>query len=235
MMSAVTVLRCSMPRSTRLFEIIQLLRQATQPLTAQDIAGALEVTKRTVYRDMAALQAMRLPILGEAGVGYVLRAGFDLPPLMFTQDELEAIVVGLALLGRTGDAGLEQSAKNVAAKIAEVLPKGARDPAPLHVSRWNIVPTSSIAPSLLRRYIREDAELLISYTRQDGDQSQRRIKPLALVYYIDAVLLAAWCELRQTFRHFRIDRITECTPTGDCFSAQSDSLVKRWEQENALP
>jgi predicted DNA-binding transcriptional regulator YafY len=167
-----------MPRSARLFEIIQLLRRAD----AHAIAEVLEVTKRTVYRDMTALQAMRLPIKGEAGIGYVMRSGFDLPPLMFTHDEVEAIVVGLALLGRAGDAGLEQSAKSVVAKISEVLPEGVPHVAPLHVSRWNVIPASTVQPSTLRRYIREDAELHIEYVNQDGQSTCRDIKPLALVY-----------------------------------------------------
>ena len=224
-----------MPRSTRLFEIIQFLRQAKGPVTAQAIADALEVTKRTVYRDMAALQAMRLPIMGEAGIGYVLRSGYDLPPLMFTQDELEAIVVGLALLGRTGDRGLQQAAGNVAAKITQVLPEGAQAAAPLHVSRWNVVPSSAVAPGTLRRYIREEAELHIAYCDQSGGKTVRVIKPLALIYYIDAVLLAAWCDLRQGFRHFRIDRIEDCVQTGASFTVQSDDLARRWEAESDLP
>ena len=111
-----------MSRSSRMFEIIQLLRAADGPLTAEAMAGTLEVTKRTVYRDIAALQAMRVPIDGEAGVGYVMRPGFDLPPLMFTAEEVEAIVVGLALLGRTGDGGLVAAAERAGHKISEVLP-----------------------------------------------------------------------------------------------------------------
>lgn len=129
-----------MSRSTRLFEIIQLLRRADRPITAREMAEALEVSQRTIYRDIVALQAMRLPIDGEAGVGYLLRAGFDPPPLMFTEDEIEAIVVGLALLGRTRDKGLVRSAGSAAAKIAEVLPEGAQQPAPLRLSRWTRIP-----------------------------------------------------------------------------------------------
>lgn len=224
-----------MPRSTRLFEIIQFLRHADAPVTAQEIGEALEVTKRTIYRDMAALQAMRLPIEGEAGVGYVMRSGFDLPPLMFTHDEVEAIVVGLALLGRTGDLGLERSASRAAAKISDVLPEAIRRTAPLHVSRWNIIPKPIVEPSTLRRFIREEAELKITYIDLKESRTTRDIKPLALVYYIDSVLLAAWCELRQAFRHFRIDRIEHCAPTGQHFSGVSEKLVKQWEQENELP
>ena len=128
-----------MSRSNRLFEIIQLLRAARKPLTAHGLAEALEVGSRTIYRDIAALQAMRVPIAGEAGIGYVMRAGFDLPPLMFTTEEVEAIVVGLALLKRTGDVGLQGAAETIGAKIAAVLP-GDRDgdltDLPFYVSSW---------------------------------------------------------------------------------------------------
>ena len=235
MVSAVFVLVSDMTRSTRLFEIIQYLRHADTPVTAQEIAVALEVTKRTIYRDMAALQAMRLPIEGEAGVGYVMRPGFDLPPLMFTQDETEAVIVGLALLGRTGDLGLERAAKSAAAKIAFVLPEGARRTAPLHVSRWSSIPKTAVAPSTLRRFIREEAELTITYVDLAGQGTTRDIKPLAILYYVDSVLLAAWCELRQGFRHFRIDRIKHYAPSGQHFIGASESLVKQWEQESELP
>ncbi len=223
-----------MPRSTRLFEIIQLLRHADAPVTAQEIAGALEVTKRTIYRDIAALQAMRLPIDGEAGVGYVMRSGFDLPPLMFSQDEMEAIVVGLALLGRTGDRGLERSAESAASKISDVVPDERQRTAPLHVSRWNRIPQPSIQTSALRRFIREEAELKVTYVDLKDQRTTRRIKPLALIYYIDAVILAAWCESRQAFRHFRIDRIEHCKPTGNRFCGLSEELLQRWEKGNEL-
>lgn len=224
-----------MPRSTRLFEIIQILRQADAPVTAQAIAEDLEVAKRTIYRDIAALQAMRLPIEGEAGIGYVMRSGFDLPPLMFDQDELEAIVVGLALLGRTGDRGLERAAERAASKISDVLPEQAQSPARLHVSRWNRVPEARIDTSALRRLIRDEAELTIAYVDQAEQSTNRIIRPLALIYYIDVVILAAWCGLRQDFRHFRIDRIRECTPTGTHFRGLGKALLEQWEQHNDPP
>ncbi|WP_162933116.1 YafY family protein [Roseovarius sp. EL26] len=218
-----------------MFEIIQLLRRANTPMTAQQISHELEVTKRTIYRDMAALQAMRLPIEGEAGIGYVMRAGFDLPPLMFTQDEIEAIAVGLALLGRIGDPGLERSANSVTAKISDVLPQDLKRRTPLHVSKWNAIPTPSIEARTLRHFIREATELKITYLDLQDQRTEREIKPLALVYYIDAVLLAAWCELRQHFRHFRIDRIEQCTPTGSHFPELSDRLIEKWESSHDLP
>src|SRR4051794_32881415 len=105
--------KTEMRRTSRLFEIIQLLRSAKQPLTAAALAETLEVTKRTVYRDVASLQAMSVPIYGEAGVGYVMRPGYDLPPLMLSVEEVEALVVALSLLGRTGDKGLKSAAETI--------------------------------------------------------------------------------------------------------------------------
>ncbi len=226
--------KLGMPRSIRLFEIIQLLRHADNPVTAQEIADALEVTKRTIYRDMAALQALRLPIDGEAGVGYVMRPGFDLPPLMFTHEEVEAIVVGLALIGRTGDLELERSAISVTKKITDVLPGDSPRTATLHISQWNNIPKPRVEASIFRRFIRDEAELTIIYVDLKDIRSQRNIRPIALFYHIEAVLLVAWCEFRQAFRHFRIDRIEHCVPTGQFFSGLGEKLVKQWEIEKGL-
>jgi|LGVF01.2.fsa_nt_gb predicted DNA-binding transcriptional regulator YafY len=224
-----------MSRSTRFFEIIQILRQADVPITAQQIADMLEVTKRTIYRDIASLQASRLPIEGEAGVGYVMRSGFDLPPLTFDPDELEAIMVGLALLGRTGDRGLEHAARRAIFKISDVLPENVDHDVPLHVSTWNRIPRANIELGTLRHFIREEAELEIEYLDLCEQRSIRKIQPFALVYYIDAVLLAAWCELRQAFRHFRVDRIQKCAATGDRFTGDGGKLRVAWEQEGLAP
>ncbi len=220
-----------MPRSTRLFEIIQILRRATAPITAQAIADTLEVTKRTVYRDMAALQAMRLPIAGEAGIGYMLRADLDLPLLTFDADELEAIVVGLALLGRTGDTGLQGAARRAAGKIADVAPQ--ETPGLLHVSQWHTIAKPVVGYDALRRFIREEAELAIHYLDLQDQRTERTIRPLGLIYYIDAVVLAAWCDLRQGFRHFRVDRIETCRPTGHHFTGTGAALRDAWQRDRS--
>jgi len=197
-------------RSTRLFEIIQLLRSSRRALTAQEIADSLDVTKRTVYRDVVALQSMRVPIDGEAGVGYLLRPGFDLPPLMFTAEEVEAIAVGLSLLGRTGDPGLESAARSVVGKISDVLPQensyGLLSQS-VFTSNWHSIPQSDLDPGILRQAIRDEQKLEIQYSDRQETKSVRVIKPLALVYYVDSLVLAAWCDLREDFRHFRVDRI----------------------------
>lgn len=221
-----------------MFEIIQLLRRAKAPLTAEAMADLLEVTKRTVYRDIAALQVMRVPIDGEAGIGYVMRPGFDLPPLMFATEEVEAIVVGLAMLGRTGDAGLLAAAKRVGRKIAEVLPGDlARDFAawPLYASSWNVVPGTRVDPGSLRRAIRAEEKLRLVYSDGAGTRTRRTVKPLAIIYYIEVVVLAAWCELRTDFRHFRIDRIVDCSPSGKRFQGEGDRLRASWREQRHMP
>lgn len=227
-----------MRRSIRMFEIIQILRRADVPLTAAAIAAELEVTKRTVYRDVAALQAMRVPIEGAAGIGYVMRQGYDLPPLMFTADEVEAVVVGLALLGRTGDVGLARAAASAGGKIAAVLPAGGEagpGQSPLYASTWNAVPAARVDLSLLRRAIRDEEMLRIGYIDGDDRHSARTIKPLAIIYYIDSVVLTAWCGLRRDFRHFRVDRIDDCAATARHFRGQGDRLRADWRRQHRLP
>lgn len=220
-----------MSRSVRFFEVIQILRQAKAPVTAKALAERLEVNVRTIYRDIASLQASRLPIEGEAGIGYVMRSGFDLPPLMFSQEELEAVVVGLSLLGRSGDSGLIQAAESVAAKISNVLPEENAFSASLHVSKWNQIPFSNTQPDEFRKLIRQEAEIEMVYLDLKEENTQRVIQPIALFYYIDAIILVAWCKLRNGFRHFRIDRIQGWELTGNNFTSEGKELRQKWEIE----
>nr|WP_298686993.1 YafY family protein [uncultured Dongia sp.] len=225
-------------RSNRLFAIIQALRRARRPVTSADLAEKLEVTARTIYRDIAALQSMRVPIEGEAGIGYVMRAGFDLPPLMFNADEVEAIVVGMALLRRTGDKGLLDAAESVRGKIASVLPvdDGRRiDAGNLHVSSWGVKASAAIDLKAVRRAIRDEQKLLISYRNEQGASGSRTVQPLAIVYYVEVVVLAAWCERKRDFRHFRLDRITGCTFKKAWFRGQGEDLRTKWQAAQKLP
>lgn len=226
-----------MSRSMRMFEIIQLLRNASSPMTAQKIGELLEVSKRTAYRDIAALKAMRVPIDGEAGIGYIMRPGFDLPPLAFAPDEIEAIIVGLALLQRTGDTGLQLAAARVAMKINDVLPDDVtpqnEDPT-LHVSSWMTAQPTGQKTGILRRAIREEECVRLTYQDLSEELTERVVKPLAVLYYIEVVLLAAWCELRCDFRHFRIDRINKLEVTGTHFTGEGLHLRKTWQEHNRL-
>jgi len=227
-----------MSRSTRMFEIIQILRAADRPVTSNDLAETLEVAQRTVYRDIASLQAMRVPIEGEAGIGYIMRAGFDLPPLMFTSDEIEAIIVGLALLRRTGDKGLQVASNSVSAKIAEVLPdQTERDMADsgIYVAPWGSAETGQTDLAEVRQAIREENKLRLVYTDVDNRRTERTIKPLAILYYVEVVLLSAWCELRADFRQFRVDRIVACETTEDRFLGEGRALRAQWREQHDLP
>ena len=227
-----------MSRSLRMYEVIQLLRSASAPMTAQAIGDALEVSKRTAYRDIAALQSMRVPIDGEAGIGYIMRPGFDLPPLAFSSEEIEAIVVGLALLRRTGDTGLQRAAQQVANKINEVIPnedKTQFNTETLHVSGWNAIPSSTIEINRLRRAIRDEKKLKLAYIDAENNHTRRIIWPLAIVYYIDVIILAAWCELRSDFRHFRIDRSQEFKQTTENFRDKGNQLRRSWRAQHDLP
>ncbi len=227
-----------MSRSDRMFEIIQILRSADCPVTSHELAKTLEVAQRTVYRDIAALQAMRVPIEGEAGIGYVMRAGFDLPPLMFTSEEVEAIVVGMALLRRTGDVGLQAASSGVSAKIAEVLPDergGDLEGRYLYASAWGADPPGQADLTAVRRAIREETKLQITCKDAQERRTERTIKPLAILYYLEVVVLTAWCELRADFRHFRLDRILSCETTGDRFLGEGKKLRALWRDQHDLP
>ncbi len=227
-----------MRRTDRFFEIIQLLRSTSRPLTARRIAEDLETSSRTIYRDIAALQSMRVPIEGEAGVGYVMRSGFDLPPLMFSAEETEAIMVGLALVKRTGDVGLQRSALSVGRKIAHVLPTEQVTPivnGALKVAPWAAIPPSRIDLRSTRDAIRNEEKLQITYCDLEDQRTDRRVWPLAIIYYIELIVLAAWCELREDFRHFRADRITACSLTGDCFVGQGETMRARWSGLHTMP
>ena len=214
-----------MARSDRLFEIIQILRTDTRPVTAERLADQLEVSVRTIYRDIAALQAMRIPIDGEAGIGYLMRSGYDLPPLNFDSEEVEALVVGLALLARTGDAGLQKAARRISQKI-EALQESRDD---LFVVDWGVETTGSIEMGDLRRAIRGERKLSIVYRSLSDVVTRRVIKPIAVAYYLESVLLAAWCEQRQAFRHFRVDRIEKLELLDERFFGEGDKLRAEWE------
>jgi predicted DNA-binding transcriptional regulator YafY len=220
-----------MRRADRLFDIIQALRRATGPMTAAQLAEQLEVTSRTVYRDIASLQASRVPIEGAAGLGYLLRQGFDLPPLMFTRDEIEAILVGARLIQRTGDSGLQAAAEAVLSKIAVALPahlKDHLDLAPVYVSPFGASAPTVVDLDEIRTAIRDRRKLHLNYVDGEGKATSRVVLPLAIAYFVEVTLLCGWCELRQGQRNFRIDRIKEMTSLPDSFADQQPRLMQEW-------
>ena len=215
-----------MSKTTRLFEVIQLLRGTKRPVLARDLARALEVSVRTVYRDIASLQAMQTPILGEPGVGYVMREGYDLPPINFDVDEAEAISVGLSLIARTGDPGLWRAAGRASRKLHEAAP-GTRK---LVTSSWGVENVPTVNLTELRSAIRNETKMRVLYRDVEQHETDRTIWPLILIYYVDAAMIVAWCELRDGLRHFRLDRVVNCTVLADGFKGLGDELIAQWEK-----
>jgi predicted DNA-binding transcriptional regulator YafY len=220
-----------MRRADRLFDIIQALRGASRPLTAAALAQTLEVTARTIYRDIAALQASRVPIHGAPGIGYLLRRGFSLPPLMFTADEIDAIAVGARHVRRLRDAKLQQAAESVLSKITAVVPESLQSylrPPPFYVSEGSAPEVTGIDLAAVRDAIHAARKIAIAYVDEKGQQSERTIRPIAMAYYVDVTVIAGWCELRQDFRHFRADRIVSARLLDERFAAESARLTAQW-------
>ncbi len=214
-----------------MFEILQLLRRFRQPVSAQSIADELEVSKRTVYRDIALLMAQRVPISGEPGVGYILGRGFDMPPLMLTGDELDAAVLGANWVASRGEPELAKAAANLLAKIEAVLPGALRS--------YITEPVTSIAPvvgtdervdaTLLRQAIRSWRKVELEYRGDNGVLSRRIIWPLLLGYRDNGRILAAWCELRAAFRYFRTDRMMAVSILEDRIPTRRAVLRALWQ------
>lgn len=220
-----------MRKAARLFEIIQILRLATEPVTAARMAESLKVTPRSIYRDIAALQAMRVPIQGGRGIGYLLRSGFDLPPLMFSIEETEAMVLALALLERTGDIALREAAKQVGQKIAAAMPPPLR----LALGSNTLYAWGTVAPSpegidlaMVRSAIRDEQKIELDYCDEMGRATSRTIRPIALIYYSEAANIVAWCELREDLRNFRADRVAMSRRVDGFFKGEGDGLRRRW-------
>jgi predicted DNA-binding transcriptional regulator YafY len=198
-----------MRRADRLFRLVQLLRRR-KLTTATKLAEELEVSDRTVYRDVADLISSGVPIRGEAGVGYALERGFDLPPLMFTEDELEALVLGVRVVESWADATLAQAAREVVQKVEAVLPERLQDrvaKAALFAPGFHVPAESARELGTLRRAIRERRKAQLAYVDRNQAATERNIRPLGLFFWGHSWTVAAWCELRQGFRGFRLDRM----------------------------
>ena len=246
-----------MPRAERLLALLELLRVHRSPVSGATLAARLGVSRRTLYRDVAALQALGARIAGEPGVGYVLRPGFTLPPLAFGDDELDALLLGARWVADRGDAPLAEAARRAVAKIGAVLPadrRAALTDAPLlvnpggrcgHASRRDGLPEAApagtpgapgtVRPQLrgadhaaIRAAIRAERKLVLTY-RDPGDRvTTRTVWPVALAYLDRVQLLVAWCELRTAFRHFRPDRIETVTPTAERYARPRRVLLAEW-------
>ncbi|HER27058.1 MAG TPA: YafY family transcriptional regulator [Rhodospirillales bacterium] len=221
-----------MRRADRLFQIIQILRRATRaPITAQNLAHELETSLRTIYRDIADLMSQRVPIRGEAGVGYVLESGYDMPPLMLSPDEIEAAVLGAQWVATQGDLVLANSARDLIAKIGAVVPTDLR---PLALESITMTPmleqkeNDAIDMAHVRMWIRRRGKIDIDYRDEKDTPSKRIIWPIAIAYFATVRLIVAWCELRQGFRHFRTDRIAQADFLDQTYPTRTAILRQQW-------
>lgn len=222
-----------MRRADRLFQIIQILRRTTRPVTAAALAEELEVSKRTVYRDVSDMIGQRVPIEGSAGFGYLLASEYDMPPLMLTPDEIEAVVLGAQWVAGRSDKVLSNAARDVVAKIANVVPENLRpyiiEPS-VGVKPAIGEPEESVDTASLRSAIRNSLKLRLRYRSEAGRETDRTVWPVILGYAETSRLLVAWCELRQSFRHFRADRIVEFEVLNETNGLRRGELRRRWQQ-----
>jgi len=202
-----------MRRADRLFQIVQYLRGG-RLLTAAKLAGDLEVSERTIYRDIADLQASGAPIDGEAGVGYVMRDGYDLPPLMFTRDEIVALVAGARLIRAWGGATMARAAEEALVKIEAVLPYAERARAnQVEIHAFALEMTGEVRARIdeIERAVEARRRLTLAYKDAEDRPTDRVVRPLGLWFWGKVWTLVAWCELREDFRMFRLDRIAAMT------------------------
>jgi predicted DNA-binding transcriptional regulator YafY len=225
-----------MRRAERLLHIIQILRRHRRPVRGQIMAEEVEVSLRTLYRDIADLITDGVPIRGEAGIGYVLGDGYDVPPLMFNADELEAIMLGLRWVARRGDSDLSRAAQDTSAKIGAVLPQALK---PFLFDSGLMAPpvffktVDSVDVAALRQAVREQRKVELVYRDENGKDSERVIWPIGIAYFDAQRLVIAWCELRRDFRSFRTDRMIKTTVSKDKYSERRKALLKRWSEQQA--
>ena len=224
-----------MRRTDRLFDLIQILRDGRLHKAAE-MAAVLQVSDRTIWRDMATLMASGLPIEGERGVGYILRAPITLPPMVLTSTELEAFRLGVRLVAEGADPGLARAARSLATKIGAVTPtptEGDDDGLFVYTGRE----TTRAAPHMpmLRAAIRTRERLTVTYLDDKGIESHRDIRPLHLEFWGRVWTLAAWCEARRDFRSFRVDRILAITPTSETFPMEPGRDLATWRERTRAP
>jgi predicted DNA-binding transcriptional regulator YafY len=226
-----------MSRSERLLALIQVLRRHRRPVSGRRLAEEMRVSLRTVYRDLRTLAEQGAPIEGEAGIGFVLRPGFLLPPLMFRDEELEALVLGSRWVAQQSDPALATAAQDVVAKIMTVLPEALKER--VEYSSLFPVPVESqvadvVDARVLREAMRRERKLRIVYRDAQGRKSRRVIWPLALAFYERVRVLVAWCETRRGFRHFRTDRIVSAEMTSDPLPRRRRLLLREWRAQEGI-
>jgi len=227
-----------MSRAQRLLDLIQALRGYRRPVIGATLAEALGISLRTVYRDIETLKAQGAHIDGEPGVGYVLRPGFMLPPLMFSEEEIEAIVLGSRWVADRADPALGAAARNALAKIAAVLPQDLKvslDTSSLLVGPGNAVAAGDAELPTIRLAIRTERKLRIFYVDGRGRDSKRTIWPFALAFFDRVRVVVAWCEIREGFRHFRTDRISKVQFVDKRYPRRRQVLLKDWRATEGIP
>jgi predicted DNA-binding transcriptional regulator YafY len=228
-----------MRRADRLFRIVQFLRVG-RFITASRLAEKLQVSERTIYRDVRDLQLSGMPIEGEAGIGYLLRQDFDIPPLMFTRAEIEALVLGARMVRAWGGAEQGEAATQALHKIEAVLPADLRDRVDqtlLYAPNFKVSAELKRNVDKLHAAASERKLIEFAYTREDGEQSRRRVRPLGLYFWGGTWTLASWCEMREDFRNFRVDRIDGLTELGEQFPVDPKkslpAFIEKMRSENA--
>ncbi|RTM07091.1 MAG: YafY family transcriptional regulator [Hyphomicrobiales bacterium] len=220
-----------MSRSERLLDLVQILRRHRRPVSGRALADEMDVSIRTLYRDIATLQGQGAPIEGEAGLGYVLKPGFMLPPLMFSDEEIEAIVLGSRWVAKQPDKRLAAAATDALAKIAAVVPDDLRED--LDATALLVGPRAdhieTIDLGVVRQAIREERKLGFVYRDAGGSSSRRMVWPFALAFFDKVRVMAAWCETRQDFRHFRADRMSDLTATDFRYPRRRQAMLKEWK------
>ncbi len=218
-------------RSRRLLDLLQILRRNRHPVTGSVLAEELGISLRTLYRDIRTLQDQGARIDGASGLGYMLRSGFLLPPLMFPAEEVEALMLGTRWVAERGDAGLSKAARSALARITAVLPPEMRqDPetAGLLIGPGQPVAGRNLDLSAIRDAIRAEHRVTIQYSDENGESTARTVWPVARAFFDRARVIVAWCELRGAFRHFRADRIAELSVLTDCYPRRRIALLAEW-------
>ncbi len=218
-----------MARSDRLFRLLTAIRMLPQPVTAARLAGETGVSERTLYRDIEALRAGGAIIDGAAGVGYTLTEDPALPPQMFSRVEIEALVLGLAEVRHMGDPALAKAAEVAMSKITATLPERVQRQAVHAVSRSIRFSPRKAVPAhiaLLREAAWEEREVIMRYCDMNGSQTERRIWPLSIVYFDNALMCMGWCLLRQDFRRFHLDRMADVALTGISFRPRRVPMLR---------
>lgn len=226
-----------MSRTERLLDLLQILRRHRQPVGGAALAAELGISLRTLYRDIATLQAQGAHIDGAPGLGYVLREGFVLPPLMFSADEIEALVLGSRWVSERGDSRLGAAARDALAKIAAVLPATLRhelDSSALLVGPGEPIAAGDAETTTLRQAIRAEHKLRITYRDAADRDSERTIWPFAIGFFDRARVVVAWCELRAEIRHFRTDRIVTLTALDARYPQRRQALLKAWREREGI-